>query len=412
MTLSVPSQAGTPTWSVTPQTGLQINSVAVSPDGSLTVAGTSAEFGSGQFYFYAYSADGSLLWQVPVTAANATQGVFWVAVSDNKTVAAAGGETAKDVGFLSIVDASNGTVLLSETQLPSRVNQLTFSADGTLLLADLQHQVLLYACVDGQWQQQDQLALPAPFSSYSAVLANDGSRVWVAGINYQSQPATGLVMQVPVSQQQFGTAVSYAQSSGVMRIVTTPDGQQAAVALHNGGCAFYQAAQTDAAVLSYQPSVSNLSVAYAVAIAAPKAGDIAIVVGANLNNSSGDATAPGGLLYRIDLLMSQTEIANYPQWQLQAGWSHNLQYAVNPGVTLDSLATKVTATDGKPDESQGGSDTKESPGNFYLLDACSGTPLWQYGTKLMNWPMALTPDAQAAVGGSDDGSLYYWDLRG
>jgi hypothetical protein len=28
----------------------------------------------------------------------------------------------------------------------------------------------------------------------------------------------------------------------------------------------------------------------------------------------------------------------------------------------------------------------------------------------MNWPMAITPDGAVALGGSDDGSLYYWKL--
>jgi WD40 repeat protein len=85
-------------------------------------------------------------------------------------------------------------------------------------------------------------------------------------------------------------------------------------------------------------------------------------------------------------------------------------YAVNPGVTLDTAATVVSATDGKPDEQNGGNNQKESPGNFYLLDACTGEQLWQYGTELMNWPMALTPDGNTAVGGSDDGSIFYWNL--
>ena len=53
------SVSGQPSWQQTPQAGLQVNSVAVSPDGQLTVGGTSSEFGSGQFNFYGYDATGS-----------------------------------------------------------------------------------------------------------------------------------------------------------------------------------------------------------------------------------------------------------------------------------------------------------------------------------------------------------------
>ena len=143
------SVSGQPSWQQTPQAGLQVNSVAVSPDGQLTVGGTSSEFGSGQFNFYGYDATGSQLWSVPVTAANVTQGIFWVAVSDDKRFAACGGETSKTCGFLCILDASTGTILFQDNNLPARVNQLSFSSDGTLLLADFQHELRLYHYAHG-----------------------------------------------------------------------------------------------------------------------------------------------------------------------------------------------------------------------------------------------------------------------
>lgn len=399
--------SGQPTWQVTPQSGLQINSVAVSLDGQLTVGGTSSEFGTGQFNFYGYDATGTNVWSVPVTAENATQGIFWVAVSADKRFAACGGEMSETAGFLCIVDASHGDILFRDHQLPARVNQLTFSLDGTLLLADFEHELRLYQCAIGisgsgapVWSESDSIALPTDFSSYSAVLAATGDRVWVGGINYNAQPCyTGLVQQIVVKNGKFGAVTHYDQAQGVMRVVTTEDGAYAAAALHDGSCAFFQAIQPTTAFV-YKPELASLDTAYAIAITETPAKQRVIVVGAN----QGDA----GVLYRVDALRTMPQIANYPIWTAQSGWIQPVQYGVNPGVTLDRDATLVSATDGKPD---GGHNQKESPGNFYLLDACSGQRLWQYGTRLMNWPMALTPDGKTVVGGSDDGSMYYWKLQ-
>jgi hypothetical protein len=337
-----------------------------------------------------------------------TQGIFWVAVSDDKRFAACGGETSKTCGFLCILDASNGAVLFKDEQLPARVNQLTFSSDGSLLLADFQHELRLYQFAASitaapAWSQSDRLALTTGFSSYSAVLAANGSRVWVGAIDYNVKPVyTGLVQQIVLDNGKFGATTSYQQAQGVMRVVTTTDGAYAAAALHDGSCAFFQAVQPSTAFV-FKPDLSGLNIAYAIAITQTPTQQLVIVVGAN----QGEA----GVLYRVDAEQTAAEIANFPVWGPALRWSQPVQYAVNPGVTLDAAATRVSATDGKPDENNGGSNQKESPGNFYLFDACSGQQLWQYGTKLMNWPMALTPDGTAAVGGSDDGSIYYWKLQ-
>jgi len=269
MTTALVNNNRQPTWQVTPQAGLQVNSVAVSPDGQLTVGGTSSEFGTGQFNFYGFAATGQQLWSVAVTATNVTQGIFWVAVSDDKRFAACGGETSKTCGFLCIVDASNGDILFQDNSLPARVNQLSFTSDGTVLLADFQHELRLYsfapasAAATPSWAQTDLIALPVDFSSYSAVLAGNGSRAWVAAINYNVKPVyTGIVQQIAVANGKFGAATCYEQTQGVMRIVTTNDGAYAAAALHDGSCAFFQAAQATTAFV-YKPDLANLNIAYA-----------------------------------------------------------------------------------------------------------------------------------------------------
>lgn len=402
--------SGQPTWQVTPQTGLQINSVAVTPDGQRTVGGTSSEFGTGQFGFYGYDATGTEVWSVPVTAENATQGIFWVAVSADKRFAACGGETSETAGFLYIVDARRGDILFQDQRLPGRVNQLTFAHDGTLLLADFEHELRLYQYAIGisgsetpVWSESDRIALPTDYCSESAVLAATGDRVWVGGINYHAQPCyTGLVQQIDVKNGKFGAVTHYDQAQGVLRVVTTENGAYAAAARHDGSCAFFQAKQPSTAFV-YKPDLPALDIAYAVAITETPARDVVIVVGAN----QGDA----GVLYRVDAIQTLSEIADFPVWAALSCWTRPVRYGVNPGVTLDRDASLVSATDGRPDGQGGVQNQKESPGSFYLFDASSGRQLWQYDTRLMNWPMALTPDGKTVVGGSDDGSLYYWKLQ-
>ncbi|MDZ7868617.1 MAG: hypothetical protein U5L02_05330 [Rheinheimera sp.] len=186
MTTTTPDSEGQPSWQKTPQAGLQVNSVAVSPDGQLTIGGTSSEFGTGQFNFYGYDASGSQLWSVPVTAANVTQGIFWVAVSDDKRFAACGGETSKTCGFICILDASTGSILFQDNNLPARVNQLTFSHDGSLLLADFQHELRLYHFASGStvapvWSLSDSIALAGRFFQLQRCIGSQ----WQPGLGWR-----------------------------------------------------------------------------------------------------------------------------------------------------------------------------------------------------------------------------------
>jgi WD40 repeat protein len=381
----------TPKWTAVPTAGLQINSVAISPDGALSLCGTSNEFSTGQFGMYCYYSDGTLAWQRAVTGTDATQGVFWVALSRDKRFAAAGGETAKDIGFLTICDAANGNVLLNvQNGLPGRVNQVSFSNDGTLLLAAFSNALQLYKLQPaGTFALHSTATIATALDCISAVIAGDGSRVWAAAINYGTTPYSGQVECLEIRGGLFSIVNTYPLAAGAMRIATTSDGLHAAAALHTGGCALFKASQTGTPAWTYTPTEPTLSLAYAIDVTQTDAGDIVVACGTN-------TTGDGGFLYVVDA---------DPLPQLR--WISSLQYSANPGVCLDRNADLVTATDGKP-KGSGVAATPESPGNFYLFDGQSGAQLWQYPTALMNWPMVITPDGTAALGGSDDGTLCYW----
>ena len=78
--------------------------------------------------------------------------------------------------------------------------------------------------------------------------------------------------------------------------------------LHDGSCAFFQAAQATTAFV-FKPDLANLNIAYAVAITQTPAEQLVIVVGANQGES--------GVLYRVNAVKSAAEIANYPLWTAQ-----------------------------------------------------------------------------------------------
>lgn len=393
----------TPKWTAVPASGLQINSVAISPDGALSLCGTSSEFGTGQFGMFCYRSDGSLAWQQVVTGTDATQGVFWVALSADKRFAAAGGETARNVGFLTVCDATNGAILLNIQQgLPGRVNQVSFSDDGTLLAAGFSNAIQLYRLQpDGTFGYRSTATLDSSLDCISAVISGDGSRVWAAAINYNTTPYSGLVECLEIRGALFSIVNQYPLSTGAMRIATTSDGLYAAAALHTGGCALFKADQANTPAWIYTPSQSTLSLAYAVDITRTDQGDIVVACGTN-------QTGDGGFLYLVDSVPATTSTP--AQWAPQLRWISQLQYSANPGVCLDRNASLVTATDGKPQQqtAAGAPVPPESPGNFYLYDGRTGQRLWQYPTTIMNWPMVITPDGTAALGGSDDGTLCYW----
>jgi outer membrane protein assembly factor BamB len=84
-------------------------------------------------------------------------------------------------------------------------------------------------------------------------------------------------------------------------------------------------------------------------------------------------------------------------------WERPLEFGPN-GTSMDDAAQFIAASDGAPYNSS----QSLSTGNFYLFDR-AGNPIWQFPTGLMNWPVAVSADGTAVAGGSDDGTVYYFD---
>ncbi|QYF92050.1 WD40 repeat domain-containing protein [Massilia sp. PAMC28688] len=385
---------GQPLWCDTPTAGLQINSVAISDDGQRCIAGTSDERGSGQFGVVCYNGDGSLRWRAPFGPAQGYQGVFWVAVSGNGAVVAAGGEISQGgstPGLLAIYDGASGAVLFSVAQA-WRINQLCLSADGTTLLACYGNTLALYQRGANGYALTSSHDF-SPFSCNSCALSADGTMAAVSCRNYDS--GQGQVAGLSISAGQMNVASSVPFTTGAMRVAMLPNGQAWAAAFRDGSCALFTQTSASTPLWHYQPSEPGLDIAYGIDLTLTTDGRVLLACGANLNLPSPSPHL--GLLYVVQSIDGSDGPAAKPLWQSY------LQYAANPGVSLDTEAKFVTATDGSP-----GSASSESPGNFYLFDGASGAAVWTCPTATMNWPMVITPDGAAILGGSDTGSVYYW----
>lgn len=381
-----------PVWTVEPQAGYQINSTAISNNGQVCVLGTSEEYGNGDFSVCCYDQSGTLLWQDKI-GEDIYQGVYWVAVSGNGRYAAAGGTLShKDTnsGFLYAYDSATGKRLL-DLPTQSRVNQVALSDTGETLIAVAGSQLLLCVLKNGQYQLTDQYTYADQYCQ-SCQLSADGRTAVVATTrSYDvTQGVAGTVSYFPIQAEKLQPPALYKAEAGLQRVAISYDGSWWAAASHDGKALAFCLELPDQLAWSYQPENLTLSVAYAIAIQKGADGSVYLVCGANLTEQS------HGCLFCVKSA-SSSPCTPSPIWQ------KNTQYDPNPGVNMDSQAIYVTATDGQPEASG-----QETPGNFYLIDVLSGKTCWQVPTSLMNWPMAISADASAIFGASDNGTAYYW----
>jgi len=425
-------------WTFTPEHPTQINSVAISDDGSRCVFGSSFERGDGVFYTYLFNGEGQSLQQHAIADGSSYQGVFWVAVSGDGRYYASGGETQnpdpdqqshqpkpQQPGFLQAYAADSGHCLLNVTR-SDRINQVSMSQDGRYLAVCYGHTVEVFI-LSGDNYQSIFSDISPDFSLNSCQISDDGGTVVTSGIHYSddsqvdslrsrcpdtpaatdSQTTTGQINAFHIN----GTAATLVGScdvdSGCMRVAVVDDGSQWAVSLHDGSCGLVLANAPTALAWRCRPDNPDLELAYAVAISKTEQGDVYVACGANQKNNNS-----GGLLYLVQsvrMVYDNTDDSPYPPAYFKGviQWSQNTEFGVNPGVSLDQNAHYVTATDGKPK----GKTVKESKGNFYLFEVANGQKIWQYQTNQMNWPMQLADDGLSVIGGSDNGSVYYWKLK-
>jgi hypothetical protein len=394
-----PSIPSTPVWQYALSTSEQVNSCAISADGSRVVAGTSQEFGQGQFAVVCFDADGTQRWSQPVGTAEAYQGVFWVAISADGSTVAAGGELADgSQGFLVAFDGATGSSLYSQTGLPERVNQVSLSDDGLVLLACYMNTiVLLRRSAGGAFAQVGTHSVAPHHTIESAMISGNGTRAVAGSIHYVQNATVGAVLSAPVTSTGFGTVTSTDFDSGVMRVAITADGSAWGGVLHDASCVCFLAGATSVPAWRHRSDVAT-DVAYGFGIAGSASATVHLAYGVNLVIGE-DPGAPQGAVFSLSCDATAATPVPVQRWVMPT------TYAVNPGVSLDRAGSLISATDGMPDP---GNEKHESAGNFYLFDNVANQALWRYPTPMMNWPMAIAANGKAIVGASDDGSVYYW----
>lgn len=398
--------AQTPTWKIAPQAQPRyINSVAVSEDGGTVIGGTFYHsYGSAPaarrsstladavtkpglattdtFGTYCYNGNGSLRWKDEFLAA---EGVYWVAVSADAGRAAAGGYysfTPKQ-GFVYAYDANTGVRLL-DYKTSQRVNQVSFSADGQWLVSAAESVVLFnYQAATNSYVKTGEFTPDSSTSNdvISAEISADGSTIVFCDYD----------QHIGVLQNQSGTlslAKEYTMPQGYCHMLSlTPDGSAFAAGGSGGVYHLFEvAAFLQTGVPTYSFNTGSQDAIYGVGVSTDGSMFAGVV---NVGSDSG-------------LAYAATVLGGSPVQRAKIATLRNPN-----SVCLDLARGVMAVADGHPDG---------TPGHFYLIGGIVAAPnsmvvatvQWECTTGDMSWPVTISGDGSAIVGGSDDGSIYYF----
>lgn len=432
----------TPAWTpYADPNGLWFNTTDVDANASVAAGGTFEFDTTGAFGLTLLDpVDGSVVRQ-DLWSPEPTEGVFWVKLSPDGAIAAAGGWQTMDAatktyaGRLRVIRVSDGFVMLDQAT-GSRVNQIAMSADARWLAAGCQatysgagQQIYLYELSGDTYTALGGFTSP---DNSVQTLAMSGDGKWVIAGLYGT-PSVILFQNIDRMLVQFATwsipsgsrasgseaealdtrrsvrehraalkhrnalgAEAESGSSGAYTkfVAITPDGSAMAAALSGtNGVAFFT---RDSFISTKQPAwtfapsgittSSNLSIA---------ADGSFVVLGSNGSGTTG--AIPQGLVTRVD-----NQGASGSQT-----WQTGVEYDPNPCNRMLAWNDQVLAF-GTGEPKTGGL----TEGRFYVLQASDGAILGRYPTAVMNWPFQMSADGQFAIGGSDDGRMYGFNARG
>jgi|HubBroStandDraft_1064217.scaffolds.fasta_scaffold00017_104 WD40 repeat protein len=366
-------------WTVTPVSKPQeyINSVAISQDGSTVVAGT--------FYFpyaagakhsnadvsqitvgtFAWNAKGKSLWQDEFQA---TEGVYWVAVSRDGSWAAAAGLSAPGQGFIYIYNVASGKrVTTYNTKV--RVNMVAFSSDGSYLVAGAD-ETYLFSRTGSAWGAPK--ALPCASGDSVIAVGVSADAQWIVAGTF-----LGSVVLVKNNAGAFGTPVSWSMKGTIHWVAMSADGST------------FIAAPSGTSVYCFETSSfgTTKKPAWSAALTGCKScRAVAVSDNGSMVSAAGNVGTAGKIF-----LFSNEGTSGKQLWAQATKRNPN-------STSLDTAGKYVTVADGYPDQ---------TPGDFYLFDA-TGNALGSLQTNNMSWPMQISADGTAVAAGSDNSSVYYF----
>ena len=410
--LSTPKQEK---WKRNPSPNGDYNSVAISADGSRVLAGT--------FYYndgtvvppqtvgvFAWDANGQQLWTdtFMVTAADkARAGVESVAISADGLWGASGGLTSPGVGFVHVYDAAGAKTALLGT--PTAVRAVALSSDGMYLAAGAD-KLYVFKRTGAGWSAPVTLANPSGI--VRRVSISDDGRWIVTAID---NGWTSLVENKLVSGGGV-TAVGTWQLPNpnpsdpqpfVQHVAVSGDGSAYAAAGADGKTYYFDIAAfqpTNALAERWSYNPPGKSTCRWVAIS-QNGSHVAAVFSFDPNPMTPHTPTKG----RTYLLQNIKNPAA-GQRKYQRLWTGGERTAYGPNaVSMGQTSTgkyHVTVADG----------ITKTAGGFYLFDGSNGNSMWggppdhNFSTTKMNYCVAMSADATAIVGGSNDGYVYYFTV--
>jgi hypothetical protein len=369
-----------PVWGIDPLPSAKssyINSVGISANAQSVICGTyfynydtslnhtpsATTFPVGVFL---YNAQSKLQWK---DAFSATEGVYWVALSQDASWAAAGGLMAHGSGFINAYNAATGNKPLSYTT-NARVNRVALAADGSTLVAGADS-TYVFTRSGSTWSAPR--IVPCAPGDYAVTVDISGDGQWIA-----VGTAKGVVSLIRNVGGVLSPPVTWTQPKGSIYWI-----QMAA-----GGSGFVAGA-TNASVLFFSTTTFTQGSGPAWTkklTGCTRCGAVGISSDGSLVSAVGNSGKQG-----MVFLFKNSGATAKSVWN--AATSHNPN-----STSLDGMGAYLTVADGQPDG---------TPGAFYLFDI-SGNLQWRFNTPNMSWPMQIAQNAGGIVAGSDDSSLYYF----
>jgi WD40 repeat protein len=371
----------TPTWSVEPLPAeaatSYINSVDISRNGQRVICGTyyydynpisnhtpvASSFPVGVF---CYNATGKLQWK---DSFSATEGVYWVAISQDASWAASGGLLSHGSGFIRAYNAATGSTALNHTT-NARVNRVAISGDGTYLVAGA-GATYFFTRGGAVWSAPQ--VIPCTVGDYVVAVDISEDGQWIAiGTD------KGFISLIRNVGGVLSPAVTWQQPSGSIYWVEMASGGSGFVAgAKNASVLFFSTtAFTGASGPTWTKKLSGCT----------RCGSVGISADGTLISAVGNSGKTG----KVFLFQNQNTTA-------KSLWNAATMHNPN-STTLDAAGKYVTVADGQPDG---------TPGAFYLYDS-AGNLKWSYATSNMSWPMQVSEDATGIAAGSDDANVYYF----
>lgn len=321
------------------------------------------------------------------------EGVHTLAASRDGNTVAAGGWYSSDpwAGFVTAWTGS-GMRLLTWNEAPSRIDEVVLSADGTALVA-IGEALYLFHRKPGQPFSPEPVAAVEISGGFGSSLALDDAGRWIAATDAEGSVHLFERIGAAIAERRYMWETStvdaathlHARGTGLTRLALSANGDWLLVGTGDGVLHMFNRPTfiaTNRAVWSYPVLESN----------APPTG-LAI---------SSDGSELVGLYERGDggsvYLFGNRDGAPHLQWLKHTKHTPTVAALSAAGPGPDRWVAVADA------------DPRGSSGNFYVFEAATGLIAGAHSCAAGCWTLAFDEQGSRLIGGSDDGSVYAFDL--